>query len=123
MPEQNGNELVKELTKVMTEIGLDIREIKTTLTHFGDKFDTVQKDLDGIKEESKGNVHEIDKLKLKVNTVEIQSKETKDDVEILFRKNKERDLKSDADRKWLIGTIITVAGLLITVVSLAIKFV
>lgn len=114
--------LVKELTKVMTEISMDIREIKTTLFHFGEKFDGVQREISDIKTETKENALNIDKLKIKLNTIEVQSKETKDDVEILFRKNKERDLKSDADRKWLIGTIITVAGLVIAFISLAVNF-
>ena len=119
---ESGNELVKELTKVMTEIGLDIREIKTTLSHFGEKFDGVHQEINDVKSDTKDNVKEIEKLKIKMNTVEIQSLETKEDVEVLFRKNKDRDLKGDVDRKWLIGTIIAVAGLLVAVVGIVIKF-
>lgn len=120
---ESGNELVKDLTKVMTEISLDIREIKTTLSHFGEKFDRVQQDLSEVRIASNETEHEVDILKIKTNTIEIQSGEMKDDVQILFDKFKERDKKSDTDRKWLIGTVIAVAGLTVSIVSIAIKFI
>lgn len=116
-------ELVKELTKVMTEIGLDIREIKTTLSHFGEKFDDVQKDISEVKIATSETEHEVETLKLKMNTVEIQSADTKEDVGILFNKFRERDKKSDTDRKWLIGTVISVVALIITLISFFINYV
>ncbi|BAQ11285.1 hypothetical protein OXB_2814 [Bacillus sp. OxB-1] len=121
MPE-NANELVKELTKVMTDIGLDIREIKTTLTHFGEKFDRVQNDIAEVKIATTETEHEVEALKIKMNTVEIQSADTKHDVGILFQKFRERDKKSDTDRKWLIGTVLTVVGLTITYITFIINY-
>lgn len=121
MPE-NANELVKELTKVMTEIGLDIREIKTTLTHFGEKFDRVQNDISEVRIATNETEHEVEALKIKMNTVEIQSGDMKSDVQILFDKFKERDKKSDNDRKWLIGTVISVAALVITLITFIINY-
>lgn len=121
MPE-NGNELVRELTKVMTEIGLDIREIKTTLSHFGEKFDTVQKDIEKVRIATSETEHEVETLKLKMNTVEIQSADMRGDVGILFAKFKERSKKSDTDRKWLIGTVLSMVALVVTLISFVINY-
>lgn len=121
MPEA-GSELVRELTKVMTDIGLDIREIKTTLSHFGEKFDRVQNDIAEVRIATNENEHEVETLKLKMNTVEIQSADMKTDVGILFDKFKERDKKSDTDRKWLIGTVLSVVGLVITFITFIINY-
>lgn len=119
---ESGNELVRELTKVMTDIGLDIREIKTTLSHFGEKFDRVQNDIAEVRIATNETEHDVEALKIKMNTVEIQSADMRTDVGILFDKFKERDKKSDTDRKWLIGTVITVAGLAVSIISIVIKF-
>lgn len=120
---ETENILIEKLTGVMTEISLDIREIKTTLSHFGEKFDRVQQDISEVRNTSKENEHEIETMKIMVNTIEHRSTETKEDVQILFRKFKERDTKGDNDRKWLIGTVITVVALGITIISFAINFI
>jgi len=117
-----GNELVRELTKVMTDIGLDIREIKTTLSHFGEKFDGVQKDIEKVRIATNETEHDVETLKLKMNTLEIQSADMRTDVGILFDKFKERDKKSDTDRKWLIGTVLSVVALVITLISFVINY-
>lgn len=116
-----GNELVRDLTKVMTDIGLDIREIKTTLSHFGEKFDRVQNDIAEVRIATNETEHDVEALKIKMNTVEIQSVDMKNDVGILFDKFKERDKKSDTDRKWLIGTVLSVVGLVITFITFIIN--
>lgn len=121
MPETNQNHLIEKLTDALTTIGLDIREIKTTLSHFGEKFDRVQQDVNEVKIATKENEHEIEALKLKSNTLENEMQDTKKDVQILFSKFKERDSKSGADRKWLIGTVISVVLLGIAIINLVIK--
>lgn len=113
--------LIEKLTDALTTIGLDIREIKTTLSHFGEKFDRVQQDVNEVKIGTKENEHEIEAIKLKSNTHDNEIQETKKDVQILFQKFKERDSKSDADRKWIIGTIISVVLLGIAVINLLFK--
>ena len=131
--------LIEKLTDALTTIGLDIREIKTTLSHFGEKFDRVQQDVNEVKISTKENEHEIEALKLKSNTLENESQETKKDVQILFTKFKEREAKieseqkardlktdeaykkQDTDRKWLIGTVISIVLLGIAVINLLIK--
>lgn len=120
---QTQAELVRDLTKVMTEIGLDIREIKTTLSHFGEKFDDVQKDIAEVKIATNETEHEVETLKIKMNTVEIQSADMKSDVGILFDKFRTRDKKSDTDRKWLIGTVLSVAGLTVTLITFIINYI
>lgn len=119
---ENQEKLIEKLTGVMTDIGLDIREIKTTLSHFGEKFDRVQQDLSEVRITSKETEHEVEALKIKMNTVEIQSTDMKNDVGILFEKFRERDKKSDTDRKWLIGTVLSVVGLTITFITFIINY-
>lgn len=116
------NVLIEKLTGVMTEIGLDIREIKTTLSHFGEKFDRVQNDINEVRIATNETEHDVEALKIKMNTVEIQSADMKTDVGILFDKFKERDKKSDTDRKWLIGTVISVVGLTFVFVTFIINY-
>lgn len=113
--------LIEKLTDALTTIGLDIREIKTTLTHFGEKFDRVQQDVNEVKIAAKENEHEIEAIKLKSNTLSNEIQDTKKDVQILFQKFEKRDSKSDADRKWIIGTIISVVLLAIAVINLLIN--
>ena len=113
--------LIEKLTDALTTIGLDIREIKTTLSHFGEKFDRIQQDVNEVKIAAKENEHEIEALKLKSNTIENTMTDTQKDVQILFTKFKERDSKSDADRKWIIGTIISVVLLAIAVINILIN--
>lgn len=113
--------LIEKLTDALTTIGLDIREIKTTLSHFGEKFDRVQQDVNEVKIYSKENEHEIEVLKLKGNTLETEMKDTKKDLKIVFDKFKERDDKSNIDRKWIIGTVVSVALLGIAIINLVIK--
>jgi len=113
--------LIEKLTDALTTIGLDIREIKTTLSHFGEKFDRVQQDVNEVKIAAKENEHEIETIKLKSNTLSNEIQDTKKDVQILFQKFEKRDSKSDADRKWIIGTIISVVLLGIAVINLLIN--
>ncbi|MBE3102968.1 MAG: hypothetical protein IMZ40_01905 [Bacilli bacterium] len=117
MTETNQNHLIEKLTDALTAIGLDIREIKTTLLHFGEKFDRVHQDVHEIKSNAKENEHEIETLMLKNNILENEIQDMKKDVQILFGEFKERDSKSVADRKWLIGTVISVVLLGIAVIN------
>lgn len=114
---ENQNHFIEKLTDALTVIGLDIREIKTTLSHFDEKFDRVHQDVYEIKGNAKKNEHEIEIMKLKNNTLENKIQDMEKDVQILFGEFKERDSKSVADRKWLIGTIISVVLLGIAVIN------
>lgn len=117
MTETNQNHFIEKLTDALTAIGLDIREIKTTLSHFGEKFDRVHQDVHEIKSNAKENEQEIESLMLKNTILENEIQVMKKDVQILFSEFKGRDSKSIADRKWLIGTIISVVLLGIAVIN------
>ena len=59
----------------MTEISLDIREIKTTISHFGEKFDRIQNEIAEVKIATNEAENEVETLKIKINTVEIQEED------------------------------------------------
>lgn len=50
-------------------------------------------------------------------------KDAKDDIQILFRKSKERDSKVDLDWKWLFGANISICGLELTLVGMRIAII
>lgn len=113
----------QDVTKKLNEMSLDIREVLTTLNHFNEKFTDTNKELKEIKDTSKENQIELQKLTLDVNTLKNDSTDTKKDVEILFGKFRDRDKKTDNDRKWLIGTVISVVVMFISLIALIISFI
>ncbi len=119
----NNDDLMKELNKTLNNISLDIRQIMTTLGHFEEKFKGTQKDIESIRESTKDNQEDVQELTLKVNTIKTENVDTKKDVEILFDKFKHRDKKSDNDRKWIIGTVISVVLMFVAVASLALTLI
>lgn len=117
----NVSENEQNVTKKLNEMSLDIREVLTTLNHFNEKFTDTNKELKEIKDTSKENQIALQKLNLDVNTHDSDIKEVKDDVEIIFSKFRERDKKTDNDRKWLVGTVISVVVLFISIIGLIIN--
>lgn len=113
---ENQDKVLAKLTEALNNIGLDIREIKTTLKHFDEKFGRVQKDVSIVREEISDVKHDLEKVKIKSAEQESKTKDNKDDIGRLFEKIKDRDNKIDADRKWIIGIGITVAGIVITLI-------
>src|SRR5690625_5134387 len=89
-------------------MSLDIREVLTTLNHFNEKFNATSDEIREIKETSKENQLNLQKITLDVNTLKNDNEDTKKDVEVLFDKFKERDKKTDNDRKWFVDTVISV---------------
>ncbi len=113
--------MMKELNNTLTDISLDIRQIMTTLEHFDEKFKGTQKDIEGIKTNAEKNQKDVQELGLKVNTIKGENDETQKDVEILFDKFRQRDRKSDNDRKWLVATSISVVVMFITLAGLIVN--
>ena len=111
----------QDVTRKLNEMSLDIREVLTTLNHFNEKFTETNNELKEIKETSKENQINLQKLTLEVNTHDSDIKEVKNDVEIIFEKFRHRDKKTDNDRKWLIGTVISVVVLFVSIVGLIIS--
>ena len=108
----------QEVTSKLNEMSLDIREVLTTLNHFNEKFNATNDEIREIKETSKENQLNLQKITLDVNTLKNDNEDTKKDVEVLFDKFKERDKKTDNDRKWLVGTVISVVVMFVGLIGL-----
>lgn len=120
MNDERQDKQLEQLNGTLNQISMDIREIMTTLAHYERKFDDAQREISELDETSKDNAHEVSKLNLKINTIESDKRSLTDRVSNLEDNLQERDKKSDADRKWLVGTVIAVIGLAATVLSLII---
>ena len=108
----------QDVTRKLNEMSLDIREVLTTLNHFNEKFNDTNDEIREIKETSKENQLNLQKITLDVNTLKNDNEDTKKDVEVLFDKFKERDKKTDNDRKWLVGTVISVVVMFVGLIGL-----
>lgn len=117
----NQDKLMEKLTDALNSIGLDIREIKTTLKHFDEKFGQVQKDLSNVKIQVGEAEHDVEALKISLAKLELKTKENKDDIERLFVRNKERDREDVVTKRWNIGTAISVLAMIIGIVFNLIK--
>ena len=113
----------QDVTRKLNEMSLDIREVLTTLNHFNEKFNDTNDELKEIKETSKENQINLQKITLDVNTLKGDNEDTKKDVEILFGKFRERDKKADNDRKWLVGTVISVVVMFVGLIGLIINMI
>lgn len=106
-----------KLVEALNNISLDIREIKTSLRHFEDRFneklDQVEKEASGIKIQVSENEHEVERLKLKFVREEEKTKEHDASISRIFKEIEDNKREVKADRKWLIGTIIGVVTTLI----------
>lgn len=115
----NQGEIMMKLTDALNNIGLDIREIKTTLKHFDEKFGQVQKDLSNVRIQVGETEHEVESLKINIARQELKIKENKDDIDRLFEKNRERDNEAKGNRKLIITTLVssglTIVGFAITI--------
>src|SRR5699024_899635 len=108
----------KEVTSKLNEMSLDIREVLTTLNHFNEKFNATNDEIREIKETSKENQLNLQKITLDVNTLKNDNENTKKDVEVLFDKIKERDNNTNNDRKWLVGNVISVVIMFVGLIGL-----
>lgn len=109
-----------KLVEALNNIGMDIREIKTTLRHFDEKFNEkfgqVQKEVSNVKIQVGENEHEVERLKLKFAKQEEKTKENDTNIDRLFEKHREQVKEAKADRRWTVGTALTVVGILIGIV-------
>lgn len=116
----NQDKLIEKLTDVMNSISLDIREIKTNLKHFNEKFSEVQKEQSNFRVKIGESKHEIESLKIVIAKQELKIEENKEDIERLFEKNREKDIEDKGTKRWITTTTISsgiaIAGLLITVI-------
>lgn len=107
----------------LTNIQLDIRELTTNFKNFNSNFERINTDINEIKKATNKAVETATETKtayvqltgkVEVSDKEIASVKVFVTSEILGMKTdqKERAKESKADRKWLIGTIIVVIGLI-----------
>ncbi|KGR88393.1 hypothetical protein [Lysinibacillus odysseyi] len=107
----------------MQSLSMDNAEIKTTLKHIDNKFDRVNDDIKDLKDGVLKASSDAEIAKGDARLLDSRVTELEKDKDRLFDKFRERDKKSDADRKWLIGTVIAVFALVISFVSFLITYI
>lgn len=113
----------EKLTEKLNDMGLDIREILTSMKHINKQFEATNEEIREIKKMSRENQESVTELKLELSKVENNTSENTDDIGNIYTKFKERDRKMDNDRKWLIGTVISVVLMFISLITLIISLV
>jgi len=107
----------------LTGIQLDLRELSTNLKNFHSDFERLNTNINEIKQDTKKALELSNETKtacvLLGTKVETHEKEiltvkvlVASEVLEIKTDQKEKDREAKADRKWLIGTIIVVVGLL-----------
>jgi hypothetical protein len=107
----------------LTGIQLDLRELSTNLKNFHSDFERLNTNINEIKQDTKKSLDLSYETKNSCNL--LGTKVEANDKELLQIKvlvaseileiktdQKEKDREAKADRKWLIGTIIVVVGLI-----------
>lgn len=115
-------EVSQKILDSVQSLAIDNAEIKNTLKHIDNKFDRVNDDIRELKESVFKAASDASYAKEKVVLLESKMTDVEKDTDRLFEKFRERDKKSDADRKWIIGTAITVIALAITIITFIINY-
>lgn len=103
-------------------LSIDNAEIKNTLKHIDSKFDRVNDDIKDLKDGVLKASSDAEIAKGDARLLDSRVTELEKDNNRLFDKFRERDKKSDADRKWIIGTAIAVVGLIITFTTFLLNY-
>ena len=107
--ESTQNKLIEKMTDSVNALNVNFARVEGKI----DSALELKKDVGLLSEK-------VDAIKTESGNTVTELKNAKEDIQILFRKSKEREQKSDTDRKWLIGTIISVFALGLTVIGIGI---
>lgn len=107
--ETQQNKLLEKMTDSVNALNVNFARVEGKI----DSALELKKDVGLLSEK-------VDGLKSSHAAMESDLKNAKDDIQILFNKSKEREMKADSDRKWVFGAIISVCGLGLTVIGMAI---
>ncbi|GGA30931.1 hypothetical protein [Psychrobacillus lasiicapitis] len=107
--ESTQNKLIEKMTDSVNALNVNFARVEGKI----DSALELKKDVGLLSEK-------VDTIKTESSTTVNELKNAKEDIQILFNKSRERDKKADTDRKWLIGAIISVAGLGLTVLGLGV---
>lgn len=110
--ETQQNKLIEKMTDSVNALNVNFARVEGKI----DAALELKKDVGLLSEK-------VDDLKIGHATTSNELKDAKDDIQILFGKSKEREQKADADRKWVIVTLISLFGLGLTVIGLAVAVV
>ena len=108
--QEDANKLLEKMTDSVNSLNVNFARVEGKI----DAALELKKDVGLLAEK-------VDDVKNRQSTTITELNNVKDDVQILFRKSKEREIKSDADRKWLVGTMIAVLGLGIALLNFLIN--
>ncbi|PUB12634.1 hypothetical protein [Paenisporosarcina sp. OV554] len=107
--ETQQNKLIEKMTDSVNSLNVNFARVEGKI----DAALELKKDVGMLSEK-------LDVLKVGHVTAVNELKDAKDDIQILFRKSKEREQKADSDRKWVVGAIISLCGLGLTVIGLGV---
>lgn len=107
--ESTQNKLIEKMTDSVNALNVNFARVEGKI----DSALELKKDVGLLSEK-------VDTVKTESGNTATELKNAKEDIQILFRKSKEREQKADTDRKWLIGTIISVLALGLTVLGIGI---
>lgn len=119
---QTHTDVSQKILDSMQSLSIDNAEIKNTLKHIDNKFDRVNDDLKDVKSIALKAATDADEVKSDNRLINTRVTELEKDSDRLFEKFRERDRKSDADKKWLVATIISTVVMLIGFVTFLINY-
>ena len=119
---QTHTDVSQKILDSMQSLSIDNAEIKNTLKHIDNKFDRVNDDLKDVKSIALRAATDADEAKSDNRLINTRVTELEKDSDRLFEKFRERDRKSDADKKWLVATIISTVVMLIGFVTFLINY-
>lgn len=119
---QTHTDVSQKILDSMQSLSIDNAEIKNTLKHIDNKFDRVNDDLKDVKSIALRAATDADEVKSDNRLINTRVTELEKDNDRLFEKFRERDRKSDADKKWLVATIISTVVMLIGFVTFLINY-
>lgn len=119
---QTHTDVSQKILDSMQSLSIDNAEIKNTLKHIDNKFDRVNDDLKDVKSIALKAATDADEVKSDNRLINTRVTELEKDNDRLFEKFRERDRKSDADKKWLVATIISTVVMLIGFVTFLINY-
>lgn len=119
---QTHTDVSQKILDSMQSLSIDNAEIKNTLKHIDNKFDRVNDDLKDVKSIALKAAADADEVKSDNRLINTRVTELEKDSDRLFEKFRERDRKSDADKKWLVATIISTIVMLIGFVTFLINY-
>lgn len=110
-----------ELEKRIYKMSEDISELLANTNHFYDRMMDAQNDIKEVKSSTKQNEQRIYKAQSDMSVMQSELDAVKEDIEGMGKELHRKEQRQDNDRKALIGTALTVVGIVISFGGFLIK--